>query len=168
MKLFLTALFYLVGTVLVLGGATFGVFELLGFFADVIAREVGMLNEPTIALVCVAFAVHGAFALYRLSNLPAPLGCSWTDIGAGLGLGFAALLFLPVGLPFYLLDMPTSVAAYIQWLVFSYGLVFGGTALSLFLALSVMKVSDAVVDPFCDAFDDMNYFFRKKLGLMRY
>jgi hypothetical protein len=168
MKLFLTALFYLVGTVLVLGGATFGVFELLGFFADAIARDVGMLNDPAIALVCVALAVHSAFALYRLSSLPAPLECSWTDIGAGLGLGFAALLFLPVGLPFYLIDMPSAGAAYIQWLVFSYGLVFGGTALSLFLALSVMKISDAVVDPLCDAFAEMSYFFRKKLGLVRY
>jgi hypothetical protein len=159
-KLFLTAFLYLVGTVLVL--------ELLGLFAGKIARDVGVLNETAIAAVCVAFAVHGALALYRLSCMPAPLECTWADIAAGLCVGCAALLFLPVGLPFYLIDMPVSAAACVQWVAFCYGLLLGGTATLLFLALAVMKVSDAVVDPLCDAFDELHYLFRKKLGVMRY
>jgi hypothetical protein len=168
MKLFLTAFLYLVGTVLVLGGATFGVFELLGFFSDTLVRDVGVLNETAIAAVCVAFALHGALALYRLPSMPAPLTCRWADIAAGLGVGCAALLFLPVGLPFYLMDMPVSAAACVQWVAFCYGLLFGGTATLLFLALAVMKVSDAVVDPLYDTFDELKYLFRKKLRFLHY
>lgn len=163
MKLFLTKSLYLVGTALTLGGAAMGVFELLCVFSDTLERLVGRLTTTGIALTSCVLVLHSVFAAYRLRRLPNPFECSWSDIATGLMFGGSALLFLAVGLPAFLLDMPMSLGVLAQWVSFAYGLIFGGTVTALFLSLTVMRVSEALIDPLDDVQRNMRYAVQRRL-----
>ena len=165
MKGFVSNLSFLVGLLLVLGGAASGVFEACTAAMPLIMRFSNTLG--TLGAACIGFVAlaHVALTLSVLPSMPSPDKWNWTQIAQALALGVSALLFLAFGLPTLgLHQFPDNVAvACAEFLTGFYGWFFGITATVIALSAATIKALDTAQEKLEEITDEVAYFLRNKV-----
>jgi hypothetical protein len=164
-KTFFKFIIFSLSLTCVLGAGTFGTWHVL-------AQSSGWLTKLSVAsgtlgtyAILAGLGAHMALVLWFCLGLPSgPERCTWQEISTGLGIGALALFFLAAGTPFFAdTEAPGTAQGAIELVGWIYGLLVGGTLISLFSGLATLRFTDSVVEASSELLDNAAYAVSAKL-----
>lgn len=168
MKTFFKLIIFLLSLTCVLGAGTFATWHVLAQSSVWLTKLSSASGAFGMYTILVGLGAHMALALWFCLGLPGPERCTWREISTGLGIGALTLFFLAAGTPFFAdREMMGATQGAIELTGWMYGLLVGGTLVSLFSGLAMLRFAERSVEASSELLENAAYAISARLRAMR-